>query len=59
VEAAVNLIGSTTTSSGLKVICRRDDTVYPLAQSVSDEDFLALPIRIIPPRDSWNYLLLS
>ena len=28
VEAAVNLIGSTTSSTGLKVICQRDDTVY-------------------------------
>jgi len=59
VEAAVSLIGSTTTSSGLKVICQRDDTLYPLAQTVSDEDFLAIPIRNIPPRESWNYVAIS
>jgi hypothetical protein len=56
VETAVNLIGSTTTRTGLKVICQRDDTVYELAQSVSDEDFEAINIDKIPPRETWNYL---
>jgi hypothetical protein len=59
VETAINLIDSTTTSTGLKVICQRDDTIYQLAQSVSDEDFLAIPIRKIPPREAWNYLVTS
>jgi hypothetical protein len=56
VEAAVNLIGSTTTSTGLKVVCRRDDRVYELAQKVSDEEYEAIGIEKIPPHESWNYL---
>jgi len=59
VEAAVSLIGSTTTTTGLKVICQRDDTVYELARTVSDADFAAIPIERISPREAWNYVLLS
>jgi len=39
IETAIELIGSTTTNTGLKVICQRDDNVYELAIAVSDEDF--------------------
>jgi len=57
VEAAINLIGSTTTSTGLKVICKRDDTVYQLAQRISDEEFKSIGLIKIIPRESWNYML--
>jgi hypothetical protein len=57
VEVAVKLIGSTTTSAGLKVICRRDDTVYKLAQKISNEEFESIGLSKIPPRESWNYML--
>jgi len=56
VEEAINLIGSTKTSTGLKVICRRDDTIYKLAKVVSDEDFESIKINKIAPFGSWNYL---
>ena len=56
IEAAINLIGSTTTSTGLKVICQRDDTIYELAKTVSDEDFESISIAKISPFGSWNYL---
>jgi len=59
VETAVNLIGSTSTIGGLKVICQRDDSVYNLAQSVSDQEFFSIPIYTIPPMESWNYCLFS
>jgi len=59
VETAINLIGSTTTAKGLKVTCQRDDTVYELAQTVSDEDFYSIPLGKIPPMESWNYVLFS
>jgi len=49
VQTAVDLIGSTRTTTGLRIICVRDDTEYKLAQKVSDEDFEAIPIRKIPP----------
>ena len=38
IQTAVNLIGSTTTSAGLKVICKADYNDYPLSKKVSDED---------------------
>jgi len=57
IETAINLIGSTTTSTGLKVICQRDDTVYELAKIVSDEDFESINIEKIIPFGNWNYLL--
>jgi transposase len=57
VEAAVHLIGSTTTATGLKVICQRDDTVYELAKAVSDDMFKSINIEKIAPFENWNYLL--
>jgi hypothetical protein len=55
IETAINLIGSTTTSAGLKVICQRDDTVYELAKEVSDKDFESIKIKRIAPFGNWNY----
>ena len=58
VQTAIDLIGSTRTTIGLKVICVRDDTEYKLAKKVSDEDFATIAIDKIPPFGSWNYLVL-
>ena len=55
VETAIKLIGSTTTTTGLKVICQRDDTIYELAVKVSDEDFETIKMVKIDPFVSWNY----
>jgi hypothetical protein len=55
VQTAIDLIGSTTTTKGLKVICVRDDTEYKLAQKVDDEVFDAIHIEKIPPFELWNY----
>jgi hypothetical protein len=57
VETAINLIGSTSTSTGLKVICQRDNTVYETAQSVSDEEYETIPLTLLAPFESWNYVL--
>jgi len=57
IETAISLIGSTTTSTGLKVICQRDDTVYELAKKISDEDFESINIKKIAPFGNWNYIL--
>ena len=57
IETAINLIGSTTTTTGLKVICQRDDAVYELKRTVSDEDFEAINIERIAPFGNWNYLI--
>ena len=58
VQAAVDLIGSTTTTTGLNVICVRDDTEYKLKKKVSNKDFRAIKINKIPPFESWNYIIL-
>jgi hypothetical protein len=58
VQTAVDLIGSTKTTTELKVICVRDDTEYKLARKVSDEDFEAININKIPPFPLWNYKIL-
>jgi hypothetical protein len=57
VETAISLIGSTTTATGLEVICQRDDTVYKTAQSVSDEEYESIPLTHLAPFGSWNYVL--
>jgi len=57
VEAAVKLIGSTTTATGLKVVCQRDNAKYELKKKVSDEEFESIKFDIIEPFGSWNYIL--
>ena len=57
VQTAVNLIGSTTTSAGLKVICKADYNDYPLSKKVSDEDYHSITIDKINPFGNWNYII--
>jgi len=58
VQTAIDLIGATRTTTGLKVICVRDDTEYKLAKKVSDKDFAAINLLTIAPFESWNYRIL-
>ena len=58
VKTAVDLIGSTKTNTGLKVICVRNDTEYTLAKKVSNDEFNSILIDKIPPFESWNYKIL-
>ncbi|MDR1147184.1 MAG: ISAzo13 family transposase [Spirochaetaceae bacterium] len=58
VQTAIDLIGATRTSTGLTVICVRDDTEYKLAKKVSDEDFATINLVKITPFVSWNYRIL-
>ena len=57
IETIVDLIGSTTTTTGLKVICVRDERVYDIGIKVSDEDFEKINIKkeIVCP--DWNYII--
>jgi hypothetical protein len=59
VQTAVNLIGSTSTTTGLKVICKSDKTEYQLSKKLTDKQFNAIPIKKITPFESWNYILKS
>ncbi|MDR1604434.1 MAG: ISAzo13 family transposase [Gracilibacteraceae bacterium] len=58
VQTAVDLIGTTRTGKGLKVVCVRDETEYEFAKKVSDEDFAAINLVGIAPFESWNYCIL-
>jgi hypothetical protein len=57
VETAIHLIGATTTSAGLKIIFQRDDAVYKIDQSVSDDEYKSIPLTSLAPFESWNYVL--
>jgi hypothetical protein len=49
------LIGATQTTTGLKVICVRDDTQYELARKVSNKEFKGINLKKIAPLENWNY----
>ena len=57
VEIIITLIGSTTTTTGLKITCVKDERTYELGIKVSDEDFERINIKneIICP--AWNYFV--
>jgi transposase len=56
-EVVVNLIGSTTTTSGLKVYAKLDASTYEKGRKVSDDEFAS--INITPSRfhGEWNYVI--
>lgn len=56
-EIVVNLIGSTTTSTGLKVHAELDPSTYEKGKKVSDEDFEAVNIRPSRFHGEWNYVI--
>ena len=58
IQTAIDLIGSTRTNGGLKVICVRDDTKYELVKKVSEEEFAAINIVQIASFEYWNYRIL-
>ena len=57
-EVIVNLIGSTTTKSGLKICAALDTRRYPTGIKVSDEQMAALNIKQADFHGEWNYKLL-
>jgi hypothetical protein len=54
-EVVVNLIGSTTTKSGLKIKAALDEGIYPTKQKVSDEEMSAIKITREEFHGEWNY----
>jgi hypothetical protein len=54
-ETIVSLIGSTTTSKGLKVGAALDDSVYQRGIKVSDQELTGLPIYPHLFHGDWNY----
>jgi hypothetical protein len=54
-EVIVELIGATTTKSGLRVEARLDTNVYPTKIKVSNEEMAALNIKSHAFHGEWNY----
>ena len=51
----INLIANTTTSTGLKVYARLDETDYPKGIKVSDAELAAVNIQRHEFHGDWNY----
>jgi transposase len=57
VEAVIELISSTTTAKGLKIICVKDDRNYDLGTVVTDAEFAAINIEREKTLGNWNYII--
>jgi hypothetical protein len=53
----VDLIASTTTKTGLKVLCELDDNTYPKGITVSDAEMESLNIQRHAFHGEWNYTI--
>jgi hypothetical protein len=54
-QVIVQLIGSTTTETGLKVCCEIDGNLYPKGLKVSDQEIQAINITRNEFHGEWNY----
>ena len=57
-ETIINLIGATTTTTGLAVTAQLDTGVYPTGIKISDREMKQLPITRDPLHGDWNYTML-
>ena len=55
VETIINLISSTATSQGLKIVCKKDDNTYNLGNKVTDEELAQINIHPDMFHGDWNY----
>jgi hypothetical protein len=58
-QVIVQLIGATTTKTGLSVACRIDDNLYPKGVTVSDDEIEAINLRCNKFHGEWNYTISS
>ena len=56
-QVIVELIGSTTTETGLKVCCEIDGSLYPKGVKVSDQEMAELNIKGNAFHPEWNYII--
>lgn len=56
-EAVVQLIGSTTTRTGLGIHAELDDRTYPKGIKITDKQMAALPLTKHEFHGDWNYTL--
>lgn len=56
-EVIVNLIGSTTTQTGLHIEAAIDNHHYPIGKQVSDEEFATVQLQQHQFHGDWNYTI--
>jgi Rhodopirellula transposase DDE domain len=56
-QVIVQLIGSTTTETGLKVCCEIDGNLYPRGLKVTDQEIQAINISRNEFHGEWNYAI--
>jgi hypothetical protein len=56
-QTIVQLIGSTTTRTGLNIKCALDPNTYPAGVKVSDEDMAAINLKPHKFHGEWNYTI--
>jgi hypothetical protein len=56
-EAIVELLGSTTTHTGLRVRAELDRCRYPLGVKVGDQELAAVPLARHEFHGEWNYTI--
>ena len=54
-EVVVNLIANTTTSKGLEILVKLDDSKYETGIKVTDEEFKSIILEKDDFRGEWNY----
>jgi hypothetical protein len=54
----VNLIGQTTTKTGLEIAAKLDENLYPRGIAISDEEFSKIAIERDEFHGEWNYRIL-
>lgn len=57
VQCVINLISSTTTITGLKVLCQIDESEYLTGLKVSDEELELIDIQYTGPHEGWSYVI--
>ena len=56
-QVIVQLIGATTTKTGLSVACRIDDNLYPKGVTVSDDEIEAINLTCDKFHGEWNHTI--
>ena len=56
-ETILNLIGATTTTTGLAVTAQLDTGDYPTGIKITDRETQSLPLARDPWHGEWNYTL--
>ena len=57
-KTIVELIGNTTTKTGLKIKTKIDDKIYEKGRKVSDQKFASIKISAMDFHGEWNYTIM-